>query len=60
MKLMSGWHAASVYPYKTILTPVEGNDDLIGCRILSTSFFSLTNNVVLRFSELGNTYLIEA
>jgi hypothetical protein len=60
MKLMSGWRVAYVQPSKTILTLVEGHADLIGCSILSTSFFSFTNNVVLIFSELGGTYLIGA
>jgi hypothetical protein len=58
LKLMSGWHVASVYPSETIITPNEGHDDLIGSRILSTSFFALTNNVVLSLSELGDTYLV--
>ena len=49
MKLMSGWCAGSVYPSETILTPHEGHVVLIGSRILSTSFFALTNNVVLSF-----------
>jgi hypothetical protein len=58
MKLMSGWHVAPIHPSKTILTPDEGHDDLIGYRILSTSFFALSNNVVLKFFVLGGTYLI--
>jgi hypothetical protein len=58
MKLMSGWCAISVLPSETILTSAEGHVDLIGSRIFSTSFFSLMNNVVLSFSELGDTYLV--
>ena len=50
MKLMSGWRFGSVHPLETILTLDEGHVDLIGSIILSTSFFSLTNNVVLSFS----------
>jgi hypothetical protein len=60
MKLMSGWCTASVQPSETILTPVEGHADLIGYRILSTSFFAFTNNVVLSSLELGGTYPIGA
>ena len=55
MKLMSGWRAGYVHPSETILTLDEDHVDLIGLRILSTSFFALTNNVVLSFSELGGT-----
>jgi hypothetical protein len=56
MKLISGWRAASFHPSATILTP----DDLIGARSFSTSSFSLSNNVVLSFFELGGTYIIGA
>ena len=55
MKLMSGWHALSVHPSEKILTLTEGHYDLIASRILSTSFFALTNNVVLSFSEPRGT-----
>ena len=55
MKLMSGWRVISIHPSETLLTPTEGHYDLIGSRILSRSFFALTNNVVPCFSELGGT-----
>jgi hypothetical protein len=48
-----------VHPSETTPTLDEGHDDLIGSRILFTSF-ALTNNMVLSFSELGGTYPVGA